>query len=773
MNISSIDRVYYDSSSDKFNQDIKTFLAKPVVVQSGNLAVGDTFSTFPLIRNPISNFTASTMLTNKIDGFLGFRATTVYRLVINANRFQQGRYNMSYVALGGVDYDTSANTRWVNDHLSTLVQRTTLPHVEMDLCCDTEAVLRVPFNSTMNFFPFRSLNVTSDLGLWGILSFYPYSSISAGAGNLTCGYTIYSHFEDVELVVAALPQSGRNVFTNKVAKNATEAEQASAGIGPVSSTLIRVRDFSNIIAQVPLLSSYALTTSWFADIAANAAKVFGWSKPVSLAPSTRVTQNYLPYSANTDGPDMSFPLALSYENSVGMAKGFSGTDVDEMDFSFLNTIPVYHTQFAWNTAQTSGTSFIQLPVNPLSNILTTTVGTGTFYHLSPLQLVASHFFYWRGSMIYKIKLIKTEFHSGRLAVCFNPIDSVLSPPAAVTLASSTYLHRQIIDIRETNEFTFVVPYISASPYTINDPSSTIGTFCIFIVDPLVAPSTVSTSISVIIERAGGPDMEFAGPIPNNYTYYSGISPQSGSAFSSPETPNNVCSNLESTIGVSQFSNDNSVNALLCVGEKITSLRTLLKLPCQMASVISPTPNLFLNVTPFLIASGFIIGTTIDPPAIHADLYSRFASCYTYSRGSVRLKFLDNTAVTNTAPISIALALTNGINASKSAPWSYNSVSPFNSATALGRVGVPVTYYRAGYSGEVQVPQYHRYHSRPNSDCVGNVGNFYADINTGLAPRVFVTRSSIPAANLEAAVLRSGGDDLNFGLFLSVPPLSIA
>jgi len=771
INVSLMDKITYDSSSDKLNQEIKDFLAKPVIVMTNTLSSGDTFSTFPLLLNPLTTFSNSTMMTNKVDGFLGFRATTVYRLVVNANRFQQGRYNMSYVALGGADYNVANNSKWVSDHLSTLVQRTTLPHVEVDLCCDTEAILRVPFNSALNFFPFRTLNVASDTGTWGALSFYPYVPLAAAAGNLTCGFTIYSHFEDVELVVAALPQSSRNATFSKKTKNATEFEQDSSDIGPISSSLIRVRDFSAILAQVPLLSSYALTTSWFADIAANAAKVFGWSKPISLAPSMRVTQNYLPYSANTDGPDMSFPLSLSYENSVGMAKGFSGTDVDEMDFTFLCTIPVYAVTIPWASASVAGTVLHTTPVTPLANVVTTTVNGTSFSHFSPLQLIAQHFFYWRGSMVYKIKLVKTEFHSGRLLVAFSPIDPNLGASSGVTIANSVYLHRQIIDVRETNEFTFIVPFVSTSPYLIVDPTLGAGTFAIIVLEPLVAPTTVASTISIIIEKASGPDIEFSGPVPTTYTYYTGISPQSGGGFSSLDVPYNVCSNMSSTIGVSALTDDKSLNALHCIGEKVSSFRTLLKLPTQLVPFAAPTPNTYLNVSPFLISSGTVVGITNTPPTVINDIYSRLASCYTYSRGSVRIKFLDNTAVTNTAPISITLALTNGLASNKTGVWTYSAANPYSNTNSTTRVGVPVMYYRAGYSGEVQVPQYHRYHSRLNSDCVGNAADWYYNIGSGIAPRVFISRASIPSANLEASVLRSGGDDVNFGLFLSVPPMT--
>jgi hypothetical protein len=546
-----IDRLVHDSSSDSINQDVKSFLAKPISIQSGVFAPGDP-ETFGGISVPNTPF-MSQIWARKLDGYLGIRATMVFRLVVNANRFQQGRYMLIYLPMGGADTFSGKSTTWANDHKNTLVQRTTLPHAELDLCCDTEVTIKIPFNSVLNFYPIAATAApTNTYGGLGYIYIAPYSALAAATGNLTASYTLFMHLEDVQLISAAVPQSGRLVSTKKFRKSDTEIEQDSMNAGPISSALIKVRDASSILSNIPLISSYASGVSWFADIGASAAKVFGWSKPVVLAPSTRVTQNYLPYIANTDGPDESFPLSLSYENSVGIANGFSGTDVDEMSFQFLSTIPVYTTNISWTVAATHPVDFLLLAknVSPSVDIFTTTANTATVLHLSPLQLIAQHFNYWRGSMVYKFKFVKTEFHSGRLSITFNPNNPNIVGTVAPTLASSPYIHRQVIDIREANEFTFVVPFISDSPYKLcgDFSESGIGTFSIRVLDPLVAPATVSQAVTIILEKSAGPDIEFAVPKQCLLNYFSGIVPQSGNTFGSIEQGSTVSPSRVTTDG---------------------------------------------------------------------------------------------------------------------------------------------------------------------------------------------------------------------------------
>jgi hypothetical protein len=766
INSSFLPRTFYDSSSDSLNQDIKLFLAKPVILWQGNLTTTDTFSSHVTRLIPADTMFNTTLYKNKIEGFLGFRATTVIRIVINANRFQQGRYILNIIPLGGAEGTSFKTTGWVSDHLNTLVQRTTAPHVEIDLNCDTEATIRVPFNSALNFYPIY-FNQAVEPGSWFAIKLTPYVPLSAVAGDTTCGFCVYAHFEDVQLVSAAIPQSGI-AFSKISKKNPTEVEQDSVNIGPISSALIRVKNAADIFAKVPLLSSYANTVSWFSDIGASAAKVFGWRKPVSLQVSQRVTQNYLPYAANTDGPDMSFPLSLSYENSVGLACGFSGTDVDEMDFSYLATIPAWSNTVTWSVGQTIGSQLLLLDVTPAGAPYSTTVNSQTFLHYRPAQLVASHFAYWRGSMVYKLKFVKTEFHSGRLVVAFNPFPQNAGSLNAITLANSAYLHRQIIDVRETNEFTFVVPFISDQPY--KTVSSITGRIAVLIMEPLVAPATVTQSVSVILEIATGPDIEFAFPSASTSSYYAGVTPQSGTVFSSTPIGLNVCSNLDSTIGSALATPDLGINALNCVGERISSLRSLLKLPDMLVPTAVPVAGFTQSVLPFAISSGTVVTTTNTPPTYANDLYSRFASCYVYSRGGVRLKFVDNQPVTATEPNYVSITSSAGLTAFKEGVVTVNAASPTGTLFLSSRNNTPNMYYKSGYSGEVQVPQYGLLHSRVNSDCVANATSIYSNIGNGLAPAIFVFKGTLPSTANYSYVLRSFSDDGNFGGFISVPPM---
>jgi hypothetical protein len=446
-----------------------------------------------------------------------------------------------------------------------------------------------------------------------------------------------------------------------------------------------------------------------------------------------------------------------------------------MSFQFLSTIPVWTTTIPWtDTGSNPVDSLLGLfGVSPFSNIYTTVVNTVTFSHFSPLQLIANHFEYWRGSIVYKFKFVKTEFHSGRLSITFNPNNAVVAPHVTPTLADSSYIHRQVIDIREANEFTFVIPFISDSPYKNvgSVAACDIGTFSIRVLDPLVAPATVAQTISIIVEKCAGPDIEFAVPSQCNYTYFAGITPQSGNVFGSVDQGSSVCSNLNTTIGSSLIKGDNSLNSLHCIGEKISSFRALLKLPQQLLYVTPPVAANYHNVIPFCITAGSVSGVTNTFPSVLNDLYSRIASCYVYSRGGVRLKFVDNMSVTTTQPVFVALDNRGGSAGLNQVGFQWTNLNAAGTSNATDRTNMPVVFYRAGYSGEVQVPQYHRFHSRVNSDCCVSIARPYNLGNLSLAPNIYVTRGTLPLSTTLAETYRSFSDDANFGSFLSVPPMT--
>jgi hypothetical protein len=398
----------YQKSTDGYFRDIANYLATPIPFDYGNLSTTDTVSTFVPRAMPRAVINGTPMWSAKLKGFLGIRCDIVLKLQVNAMPFQQGRYMLCWVPLGGTIDQTTRINKWYFAHTNTLVQRTQLPHVELDINTDTEVTLRIPYNSITNFLDVDSLiNGVASSPTLGTYQLFPYSPLVAASGSTTASYTIWVSLENVELIGAAIPQMG------------TEEEQKSKDIGPVQDASTKVFMGSMAMMAFPPAIPVAIHLAWTSAITMGVSSIFGWSKPANLDRTYYVQRQGLHQVGNADTADNSQVISYSSANQVETAGGYSGTMVDELDFLFLATTPAYVYQFAWNTSQVASTQIFSSSVSPNTCIqMQNGSGTNQVTHFPPCGFVSQFFTYWRGSVVFKLKFVKTGFHSGRIAISY-------------------------------------------------------------------------------------------------------------------------------------------------------------------------------------------------------------------------------------------------------------------------------------------------------------------------------------------------------------------
>lgn len=367
-----------------------------------------------------------------------------------------------------------------------------------------------------------------------------------------------------------------------------------------------------------------------------------------------------------------------------------------------------------------------------------------------------------------MKLVKTKFHSGRLLVTFSPsVYNIGLTPS--NIVDSSYEFRTIIDVREESTFKIQIPYTCSQQYLRCKRQNTTFDECfglvqIMVLDPLVAPATVGSTISLLVEHSMGPDCEFAVPYRTDLMPVLGATPEMG----------DPCSITEDTIGNSSIHVNDGLMASACMGEKLVSIRQLLKTFTVMQPFIAPAATIgTVNVIPFA-TSVLTVGEAL--PEHSGDLYSAISGCFNMCRGGVRLKvFLPMS--TGTWAWSAALY--------QEAPGNppvapENSVVIRSNANFAGQgPGLIASINQTGYSMqmatlngcvEVTVPQYSMYHSRP---CAAHlVGDLYPynTENWSTASRSRVSFFNPQASKAGFVVARGGSDDVNFSGFISIPPM---
>lgn len=750
-------------------EDIKSFLAKPIIFQKGSFQASDTVSTFTS-RDLFNTALGSSILSDKLKGFLGIRATVRLRIVVNGNRFQQGRYMLTYVPVGG-EVNTARRTAFYNAHISTLRQRTQIHRVEIDINCDTEAELIIPWSSAMNWFPLRTLS-SVDSGELGIVTIFPYEPLGASSGSTIANFTVYSHLEDVELFGASTPQMGKRSLTRVVKRNVSEMEAKNADIGPVEGVMATMVSVSNALSVVPLLTPFAKPASWVFEALQGVAASFGWSKPLNLHPAHRMIMQNAPFIGSVNNDDYSLPLSLDVRNAVEAIPNLGFTERDELDFNSFTSIPCYINKFVWDTATASGASLYAVNVGPAA----TAQGVGSIVHHTPLSFVASYFNFWRGSLVYKIKIVKTEFHSGRISINYFPTNTSGSS-LGTSYITAPYVSRQIYDIRECNEIIYTIPFSASTPYIptgygVPDFKRTnTGTLVVYVEDPLVAPSTVPSSISFLVEVMGGEDIEFAYPVAQGWVPNYGVVPQMGER--------NDC-RLDDRDTSLPHPHDQIEASSKCIGERIRSFRSLLKSYDSVNPIAAEAAANFWEIYPF-IANIRVGAVTAVEPAYGGDLYTALNGIFLFNRGGVRIMFQNKDTT-----VSPANTFGSGLLTVTRERIPTNNV---RFALANSGIGPSINRYTTGglkvlgcnIDGapiQVSVPAYMSSFTRLCNECFSGITGFELDSSTQSnlsgTDRIYIgpTVNTVPFTR-NLIKYRAGADDIDFNHYISIMPMTQA
>jgi hypothetical protein len=736
-------------------QEVRDFLAKPQLITNGVFATTDTVPTSLFSYSVPGDFISQTLWFNKISGNMAFRATLVLVLQVNANRFQQGRYILAWYPDGGASYTNRPIT--YAGHTANLTQITQLPHVEIDVNCDSQAILEIPLVNHTGWYPLFAASGSYLASQGGYVFLRPYSPLVAPSGSTTATWSLYAYWKDVEFALPFVPQMvrGPRAKTQIKRKKRMEEIEQDEHIGGISTALATVATATQVLESVPLISSYAGMATWAFNIASKVASAFGLSKVHNNMDFNLMQRFVFPRMANSDTPDGSTKLAVFDSNAVDDLPGFAGSDLDESAIGYVATIPAWWNTGTWNESQAEGTALVVGNVLPRTFYVTSTYGSNTIYFPTPLAWVSNFFEYWRGGIKLTFKIVKTEFHTGRLLFVFSPsnyyMGSAATPPS---IANTAYLHREIIDIRFGNEFSFVIPWASLNQYN-GSSGGTIegqtGTFYLYVLNPLVAPSTVSSSISILTEVSGADDIEFAAP--KNFL-------DRPVYVTTPQVGSNTCEIVSTYVGDSKQINTIDA-ARMCIGEKVLSLKSLMKKFCLLAVGTPGTIGSTFVCLPFSVIADQISASNVltTNVAVAPDVYSVILSSFALARGSVRLKFYQPP---NDVQGSYVLNETVIATYTPAGNFVYGA-----GPSTGGGAGANIQLFDNVIShAEVEFPMYHRFFAWPIADNVYNdTGTLKSQFSYG-APRTVAQYTSTGTPTY-INVFRAVGDDFSMGMFISV------
>jgi hypothetical protein len=773
----------------KITTDIKEIMGRPQQIAKFDWTTSQTANQKIFSLNvPYDVLAASgshpkNIWLNRLLGYGNIRAKAVIRIQINAQRFQAGRLICTTFPQPEFNPQRYAQTNM------SLVFRSQLPRVELDCSVNSTGIIEFPYVS-----PHIGYNITNGSSNNGIFDIVIYSPLVDPSGTGTVGVTVWMHFEDVEIFFPVQSQSAkfsRGRGGSKV-DEVHDAELSSLGHPSISSMLASVSNVAQRAQQVPLLSSVAAPAAWATGLAAKAASAFGFCNPSISDGASQMVVRPSAAAHNVNGVDMSQKLGLFQDNSVQVLPGAYGTDVDEMSFAHIASRFSYFKHLAWSSSNSAGTVILNQPIQMSSFADSLTQNSVTMALPSPLMYVSQFFRYFRGTIRLCFKFVKTEFHSGRLMFAY-------SPTIGATGEDIDFVFREVVDLREMNEYSMVIPYVSDKQYLDNletypSFSPILGYVSVTVINELVAPSTVGSSVDVLVEVAGDLDNEFAVPnpicrLPVMAQPGSGVTTDPSTFPPVLPTPVNFAPEVEYSMVKnsvrSQVAGDNTcveegkrvplpsnnvpfsgmtsadaslVPSVYCIGEKVTSVRQLIK----RHSIWRWSPTGSVNkyaVIPDIPYCYYVpaTGTITKLSDAFVDYISYWAPLFMYFRGGIRVRYYSGDNSSSGLITAMYVPGTYLTDTNNPSTITFDTANLVSKAYSLQRINGGI---------EVECPQWSRNHMK--------VVNQFSSLS-GTPPRsdVFTDYTLIVATQDQDTTnyfTRAGSDDYELGYFLTTMPL---
>jgi len=429
------------------NSELNKFLSRPVLIHTINWEVGNSIDED--IR-PWKLFFNHTSIRKKIDNYAFIRCDLHLKIMINASPFYYSALLCAYKPM--VNFVSAPI--WPGDG-DVLVGYSQRPNVVVYPQNSEGGEMVIPF-----VYPREWLRLTSDADLSNMGALFINTFADLMNANSVAGTSVdvqfYAWAENIEM-------AGLTVDLAVQSKD-------EYGKGPVSKPASAIARATGMLSKVPIIGNYMTATSVAADAVSNIAAMFGYTK-VPVIEDVKPFKN-LPFHglATAEISDCTERLCIDSKNELTIDNSAIGAEQeDPLLISNFVQHKSYLTSFTWQSSDAADTLLWNSYVTPFMSVVT--AGTGqTIVNGTPMWVVSNMFDYWRGDIIFDLKILCSQYHRGRLRVSWDPVGNI-----ANTVNSSTEVYTTIVDITEDTNVSLRVPYCQRTAYQHipSNPTSTI------------------------------------------------------------------------------------------------------------------------------------------------------------------------------------------------------------------------------------------------------------------------------------------------------------
>nr|UNY41988.1 MAG: polyprotein [Picornavirales sp.] len=473
----------YNGTMEENEWNMKNFFMVPVRVASGSWAttdavmkelkffyLGDIHQYFSRWKNVVNQYTY-------------YRYRIRFRLEVNGTPFHAGNLTLA----------------WRPSEL-TITDRSTvksIQHVTLNASYNTVGELE-----TYWFEPVEYLS-TENLLTMGRCGVYVFNTLTAGTGASTSvGWTLYAQLLDVKL---SMPRPLTGSAQGLVNIQTITVNSSGSGNAPINTT---GDTFDTKMSGLDLASNVK-----------DPEKMFRWglSNPFMASGNPPVDR----LSAYPSG------LTMATENTFNV--GF-----DEMDIDWIKRLPGYLRTVSLTTTQAFGKVIASGPCAPMTKL----TGPNSNAAYTPLHWLTSHYVNWRGDLEMCVEVVSSQYHTGKLFFGINYSATPVADFSASGVDPTTYYGKVIEINSKENCFTVTIPYqhwaswldtmpnagyFNGSSTVVNNNCMashtrgnganyyTLGEWFVAVLNPLVVPAGVSSSIDLNIYMRGGENYELHRP----------------------------------------------------------------------------------------------------------------------------------------------------------------------------------------------------------------------------------------------------------------------
>lgn len=467
--------------------DLANFLKRPVLIHEFKW----TQSIFNSRIHPFSLFLKNYAVARRVANFRNFRGDLHLKIVYNGNAFFFGRMLVDWIPMPPTDEITSSNFEY-------LMRGTQRLHAMINPTENEPVFMKIPF-----IWPYHGINLISATDLaaeLGVLTFRTFNQL-AHSNGATDGIrvSVFAWMENVDLGAPTLA----------VGQNYPVAPAVDERDGKVYKIATKTAKVASMFSDVPTISSYASALEKSSMGLAKAAKLFGWSKPEKDTGEFMIPQP-TDDVCNTDGKDAVKRLVGDTSQGLTVDPRTLGLPAeDELAMSNLITREsLYHT-FMWNQTQAEGVYLAGYLVDPM---IFYKLPTASQYQFTPLALGALTHEQWTGDMNFRVEIVASKFHKGRLLVQYDPENNASG--------NTNVQYSHIMDLAECTNASFNIGWGQNTPFltvaeighlrTVKSPTVGNGFLRITILNELVSPQSAGF-VYVNVYVKGGKGLRFAKP----------------------------------------------------------------------------------------------------------------------------------------------------------------------------------------------------------------------------------------------------------------------